>query len=138
MRDKLVRSSTYLLNKDDGTEECIIPDKKVKQEIESISKKLKKRKSNKSSKNFDIMVISYFNDMYVVLKEMKRVMKKNSHSLIVLGDSGLYGVHVKTDEIIGRIGASLGLRLVNIEVLRKRNASRHKIPLRESVVIFKK
>lgn len=138
VRDKLVRSSTYLLDKDDNTEGCIIPNKKIKQEIEFLSKKLERKKDNKSSKKFDIMVVSYFNDMYLILKEMKRVMKKGSHSLVVLGDSGLYGIHVKTDEIIGRIGASLGLRLVNIEVLRKRSASRHKIPLRESVVIFKK
>jgi len=138
VRDKLVRSSTYLLDKDDNSEECIIPNKKIKQEIGFLSKKLGKKKDNKSSKKFDVMVISYFNDMYLILKEMERVMKKGSHSLVVLGDSGLYGIHVKTDEIIGKIGASLGLRLVNIEVLRKRSASRHKIPLRESIVIFKK
>ncbi len=138
LREKLVRSSTYLLDKEDKNELSIIPDKKTKSEIEGLAKQLEGKKKNSNSKEFDKIVLTYFNDMYLILKEMKRVMKKDSHALIVLGDSGLYGVHVKTDEIIGKIGKSLGLKLVNIEILRRRTASRHKIPLRESVVIFKK
>lgn len=137
--NKFVKSSTYLLNNSDYSVKSILPDSKVRKTILLLAKKLKKERIIRSGgKRFDTIVISYFNDMYTILKEMQRVMKKGSYALIVLGDSGLYGIHVKTDEIIGDIGKELGLKLVGIELLRKRTASRHKIPLRESVVIFKK
>jgi len=138
IRKSFIKSSTYLLDKNDNLKTCIIPNQKIKLKILNLVNQLKEKRKESKDKKFDLMVLSYFNDMYIILKEMRRVMKKNSYSLIVLGDSGLYGVHIPTDKIIGEIGESLGIKLVDIEVLRKRSASRHNIPLRESVVIFKR
>lgn len=138
IKENFVKSSTYLLEKNDG-KECLIPFNNIKSIIEDLCNKIgEKRKNIRNGKKFDLIVKCYFNDMYSILKEMKRVMKKDSYSLIVLGDSALYDVHVETDEIIGKIGSALGLKLVGIDVLRSRRASRHNIPLRESVVIFKR
>ena len=63
---------------------------------------------------------------------------------LVLGDSAPYGVHIPTDQVIGELGLGLGFQDFTTHDLRKRgdkwkgNPQRHKIPLKESVVILKK
>jgi len=102
------------------------------------------RKEKKGKKSYDFMVIGYFNDVFKILQESYRVLKSGSSALFVLGDSAPYGVHIPTDELIGKIGVSVGFSEYSIKVLRTRggkwktNPQRHSVPLRESIVIFKK
>ena len=53
-------------------------------------------------KSYDFLVAGYFNDMYHELKEAFRVLKPGRKAVFVLGDSAPYGVHIPTDEFIGR------------------------------------
>lgn len=91
-------------------------------------------------KTYDYVVASYFEDMVRVLSEAFTVLKPGRQFILVLGDSAPYGVHIPTEEIIGRIGVALGFRRYELEVLRKRgdkwahNPQRHSIPLRECVL----
>jgi DNA modification methylase len=95
-------------------------------------------------KSYDLLVTGYFNDLYDILKENYRVLKPNSKAIYILGDSAPYGVHIATDELIGKIGKCVGFKNYKIEVLRLRggkwasNPQRHSVPLKESVVtLFK-
>jgi DNA modification methylase len=102
------------------------------------------RKTKGGKKSYDLMVAGYFNDIYQVIKEVYRVLKPNTKALFVLGDSAPYGVHIPTDRLIGDIGLCVGFNDYNIEVLRKRgdkwknNPQRHRVSLRESIVILSK
>lgn len=102
------------------------------------------RKTKGGKKSYDLMVIGYFNDMYKVMKEVYRVLKKGKQALFVLGDSAPYGVYIPTDKIIGKIGCAVGFDSYSLKTLRKRgdkwkaNPQRHKVPLRESIVILEK
>jgi hypothetical protein len=102
------------------------------------------RKVKGGKKSYDLMVSGYFNDIYLILRDVFRVMKKNSYALFILGDSAPYGVHIPTDELIGQLGVAVGFADYNIEELRKRggkwkdNPQRHTVALRESIVTLEK
>ncbi len=98
-------------------------------------------------KDYDIMVIAYFNDMVKAMKEIYEVMKDGAYLAMVLGDSAPYGVHIPTDEYLGRIGVAIGFKWYKIYVIRERGyrwkhlvdtGRRHGVNLRESLVLFQK
>lgn len=95
-------------------------------------------------KSYDLMAIGYFNDLFKILKDNYRILKAGSEAVYILGDSAPYGVHIPTDEMIGKIGVNIGFKNYEIQVLRTRggkwekNPQRHNVALKESVVILKK
>jgi len=95
-------------------------------------------------KSYDLMVKGYFNDMYRIMKDNFRILKRGAKALYILGDSAPYGVHIATDELIGQIGVDVGFKKYDIEVLRERggkwknNPQRHNVMLRESIVVLEK
>jgi DNA modification methylase len=57
---------------------------------------------------------SYFNDCYRFVLEAKRVLKRGSTALVVIGNSIIQGEFVPTDQYLGEIAGSVGLELVDI------------------------
>ncbi len=102
------------------------------------------RRVKRGKKTYDLVTAGYFEDMLLVLKAAHRVLKPDGRFVLVLGDSAPYGVHIPTDELIGRLGVSIGFSAYEIEVLRQRggkwghNTQRHKVPLREGIVTLLK
>lgn len=102
------------------------------------------RNQKGGKKSYDLLTIGYFNDMFDILKDNFRVLKPGSKALYILGDSAPYGVHIPTDELIGKIGVGIGFKNYTIETLRtrgekwKNNPQRHNVMLRETVVILEK
>jgi hypothetical protein len=93
------------------------------------------------------MVIAYFNDMVKAMKEIYEVMKDGAYFAMVVGDSAPYGVHIPTDEYLGRIGVAIGFKWYKIYVIRERGykwkylvdtGKRHGVNLRESLVLLQK
>jgi hypothetical protein len=99
-----------------------------------------KRHSKGGKKSYDLLLTGYFNDIYQILSDNFRVLKSGSEALYILGDSAPYGVHIPTDELIGKLGVGLGFKNYEIELLRLRggkwaaNPQRHSVPLRETIV----
>ena len=95
-------------------------------------------------KTYDLMVAGYFEDITAVVGQVYEALGRGGKFVLVLGDSAPYGVHVRTDELIGRIAVALGFASYEIEVLRARggkwrdNPQRHSVPLRESIVTVTK
>ena len=95
-------------------------------------------------KAYDLMVAGYFEDMLKVVQGAYAVLKTGQPFILVLGDSAPYGVHVRTDEIIGELAMAVGFSGYDVEVIRERggkwagNTQRHKVPLRESIVTITK
>jgi len=110
---------------------------------EAIARLGKLRHQKAGKKSYDLMVAGYFNDMVKVLKEALRCLKPGGDFVLVVGDSAPYGVHIPTDEFIGKLGVGVGFTGYGIEVLRargekwKNNPQRHKVPLRESVITLR-
>lgn len=95
-------------------------------------------------KSYDLLVVGYMNDLYQVIKDNYRVLKKGSIAKYILGDSAPYGVHIPTDELIGKIGVNIGFADYKIDILRMRgekwkdNPQRHGVALREAIVTLRK
>lgn len=110
----------------------------------AVSELSKIRLTKGGKKSYDLMTVGYMNDLYLVLKECCRVLKKGCTAKFILGDSAPYGVHIPTDELIGKIGVHIGFERYDIDVLRTRgdkwkdNPQRHGVALRESIVTLRK
>lgn len=86
----------------------------------------------------------YFEDMYLSLKEMARVLKRGSKLALVVSNVRFAGIMVPVDKLLAEIGEQAGLELEAIYVLRYRGNSsqqmqRHsRVPSRESLIFWKK
>ena len=149
VRTRLMTSATTQISRSDAKYELSTAIKgdcpEVYEFLRDSKDKLKQLRGVKGGKkSYDLMVSGYFNDIYLVLQDVFRVMKQNTYALFILGDSAPYGVHIPTDELIGQIGVAIGFSDYHISVLRTRggkwkgNPQRHKVPLRESIVTLEK
>lgn len=99
-------------------------------------------KDRGGKKSFDILMMLYFEDMFNVLKEIRRVLKQNSKAYLILGDSAPYGVPVPTTVILGQISRSVGFNKYDIYKIRTRGTkwktlkNRHNIELSENILVL--
>lgn len=113
--------------------------KELLPKYEALNNEAKKRKGKKS---FNILMMEYFNDMYNVLKEMRRVLKLQSPAYLILGDSAPYGVFIPTTKYLGEIAKSAGFEDYTIKKIRSRGhkwknlAHRHNIELSENILVL--
>lgn len=63
---------------------------------------------------------TYFNDTYRFCKAIKRLLRPGGKAVIVIGNSILQGLEIKTDQFLAHIGESCGLRCEAIHTLRKK------------------
>ena len=120
-------------------------DKQVHQELSNIILRLSDMRTIKNGKKtYDYVVAGYFEDMLQVLSSAFVSLKSGGRFVLVVGDSAPYGVHIPTEEIIGRLAVATGYSSYAVEVLRSRggkwghNPQRHKVPLRESILTITK
>jgi DNA modification methylase len=149
IRTKLITSATTQITRDDPRYALSDELRKASPDVydflcESVSKLGALRLTKGGKKSYDHLVSGYFNDMFLVISDVYRVLKPKTKAVFVLGDSAPYGVHIPTDEVIGKIGLGVGFADYGIEVLRARggkwkdNPQRHDVALRESIVTLQK
>jgi len=88
------------------------------------------------------LLSGYFLDMYLSLREVRRVCRKGARIAYVVGNAQYFGVAIPVDELTAQIGQQLGLTCKEIIVARYRGNSAQQMrkfgrnPSRESVVEF--
>jgi DNA modification methylase len=149
IRTKLITSATTQISRDDPKynfseelqESCPDVYGFLKQAVVQLGEI---RLTRGGKKSYDRLVSGYFNDMFLIISEVYRVLRNNANAVFVLGDSAPYGVHIPTDDLIGKIGLGVGFANYKIDVLRTRggkwkdNPQRHDVELRESIVTLTK
>lgn len=118
------------------TNHFIIPN-----ELEEIIAILKEKELN----NPQIVdtLYGYFEDIYLCLREMKKVLKINKYIGLVVSNVRFAGVMIPVDELLGEIGEQVGLSLQEIFILRYRGNSSQQMakyerqPCRETLIIWK-
>lgn len=151
IRSQLIISATTQINRSEYNTEDIISDlikssepKVAKLLQESVTTLSARRLEKNGKKSYDILVGQYFNDMAMTLADNLRVLKKRAHFVLILGDSAPYGIHIPTEEYLGRIGVGLGFQNFHIQKLRNRgekwkgNSQRHHLALKETVLTLEK
>ncbi len=64
--------------------------------------------------------VTYFNDTYRFCKALRKLLRPGGRAVIVIGNSILQGLEIKTDKFLGEIGERCGLRCEAIHTLRKK------------------
>lgn len=111
--------------------------------LETAKEIRKEAKLKGGKKSFDLLTLFYFRDMYLVLKEIRRVLKQNGKAYLILGDSAPYGIYVPTTKILGEIAKNIGFSEYEIHKIRTRGTKwktlkhRHSVELNENVLVLK-
>jgi hypothetical protein len=90
------------------------------------------------------MIEGYFLDLYLVLREVRRVGKRKARVAFVVGNAQYRGVPIAVDELTAEVGEQAGLKCEKLLVARYRGNSAQQMgrygrnPSRETVVVFKK
>ncbi len=151
VRDKLIISATTQIRRSDFSENYGL-DKSIESVdfklynmlVEKIKLLSKSRLLKSGKKSYDFMVAGYFSDMHKIIKQVFNYLNKGSDFVLVLGDSAPYGVHIPTDEFLGKLGLAIGFSKMTVEELRvrgekwKNNPQRHKVKLKEVILTLTK
>lgn len=114
--------------------------KRLMKELEPRYMYLQKYSSERQGKkSFHILMMHYFEDMFYVLKEMRRVLKPKSRAYLILGDSAPYGAYIPTTQFLGDIALSVGFSEYRIDKIRSRGhrwkiKTRHNVELSENIL----
>jgi DNA modification methylase len=90
------------------------------------------------------MLEGYFEDMYLVMREMSKKLKDKGKIALVISNVRFAGVNIPVDEILSEIGKQAGLRPKAIWIVRYRGNSSQQMkeykrkPSRESIVFWEK
>ena len=82
-----------------------------------------------------LMVKSYFEEMHVIFSKLRNHLTNRAIILIDIGDSIFANVHIKTDDILIEILATIGYELKEKKLLRKRR-SRNKEILSQTLLVL--
>lgn len=148
VRDRLIYAATTQIRRTEFAEQplssdLLAADSLVYHQLRDRVGQLERARHTKGGKkSYDLMVAGYFNDLLRVLKQVCRVVKRGGEFVVVLGDSAPYGVHIPTEEYLGRLGLGVGFSSYAVHELRIRggkwghNTQRHKVMLKESLLIL--
>lgn len=81
---------------------------------------LEAKKTRAGKKDYNFLVYPYFSQLNKVIANVYRVLADGGDANIIVADSALYGVHIKTNEILAKIMESNGYKNVDIIKLRDR------------------
>ena len=150
IRSKLITAATTQVHRNGWRLDTAFIDelKNVPTVYDELFRKVKQlseiRLQKGGKKSYDLMVSGYFNDMYKAMRQTANVLRPGATFIMILGDSAPYGVFIPTEKYLGEIGLCVGFGDYRIEELRRRggkwrmNPQRHKVALRESLLILKK
>jgi len=86
-------------------------------------------------KTYHTMIASYFLDLALVFRTLRRVCRPGAEVCFVIGDSAPYGVYVPVEKWLGELAVAGGFRTCHFEKIRDRNIKwknrKHDVPLHE-------
>jgi len=92
-------------------------------ELEKILKRLRETRAEKGAyggPGWANYVASYFNDCYRFMSVLKRLLAPDGVGVVVIGNSIIQGIDIRTEKILGEIGVMQGLTLDGIYCIREK------------------
>ena len=112
--------------------------------LEQIVGEVKKRKL--WSDIIPVMIQGYFDDMFLSMQQLHKVLKQNAHCVIVVGNSSYANVPIATDLLLAKVGENAGFEPTEVRVARSLLTSSQQLKkldkdlrtvLRESIVVLR-
>ena len=110
---------------------------KQSDDLEFLNELVKLVEKNAYDRRIPIMIRNYFNDMYLALQNINKLLIPKGRGVIVIGDSQFGGVHIQTDLILAKLCQMTGFNVDSIDVVRKRY-SKNGMELKESLIFVTK
>lgn len=126
----------------EGRKKFIAEDYNPSNELNAILRKLEK--VSLPNRQIIPMLSGYFEDMYLVMKEVKRLLKPNGKAAFVIGDVRYGGIKIPVCNILMEIGNNVGLDFKEKIIARTRGNSPQQMekygrePMEESILIWEK
>lgn len=134
IKKKMVKGSTKLIFNDSNSAKYV-------EKFESVQKVANKIQEALSDKkwgwNYPRMVREYFGDIYLSLIEFKKILRRDSLALLVIGDQTYKQILIPVGKIIVELAKDLDYKSAKLELFRVRRSTTHKIPLREEIAILR-
>ena len=98
----------------------------LKFELRELEKTLKRLRETRADKGayggpgWANYVASYFNDCFRFMSALKRLLTSGGVGVVVIGNSIIQGLDIRTEKILGEIGVMQGLTLEGIYCLREK------------------
>jgi len=122
--------------------------------LDALLATMRRRNNNRGvygGKGWANYAATYFNDAYRFCGVLAHLLQPGAHAVIVIGNSVLQGIEVRTDELFADIGKQCGLQVEGIHLLRSKrtgssiinssvraNHADTKVTLYESAVDFRR
>jgi len=112
--------------------------------LEQIVQEIKTRKL--WSDIIPVMIQGYFDDMFLSMQQLHKVLKQGSFCVIVVGNSSYAKVPIPTDLLLAKIGKDAGFKPIEVRIARTLLTSSQQLKkldkdlrsiLRESIIILK-
>ena len=133
-KKKMVKGSTKLIYKESDSAKYVKNFNSVQIVADKIATALNDKKWGW---DYPRMVREYFGDMYLVLKEIKKILKEDHYALLVVGDQTYKKIIIPVGKILMEFAKNMGFSSVEKETYRVRSSTMHDIPLDEEIVILK-
>jgi hypothetical protein len=91
--------------------------------LEKILKKLRETRADKGAyggPGWANYVASYFNDCFRFMSALNRLLARGGVGVVVIGNSIIQGLDIRTEKILGQIGVMQGLTLEGIYSVREK------------------
>ena len=138
MKERLLRSNTRNIYKNDRDDDFILHHPEILHIAETIeNKRIQMGKTSGFEKQYHKVVRQYFGGMARHLAGLKPVLKKNAMLGYVVGDQASFlQVYIPTAKILADIAETLGYKVIAIDLFRTRFATATRKAMNEEVLVL--
>jgi len=139
LKNKLLRSNTRNVYKNDDDDVWVSENKKIQSIAEAIeNRRIELGKTSGFERLYGRVTKLYFGGMARHFAELRQFLKPGAYLGYVVGDQASYlQVMIRTGELLADIAQSLGYELVSTDLFRTRLATATKKQMREEVVVLR-
>ncbi len=140
IKKRMIRGSTTNIYREDNDKQTIEDITEIQEVTDEINARLVHDGATSGfEKLYTKLVWEYFGGMAYTLNECMKVLKPGGKIALLVSDSHAFKmVHIKTAELLQRVGEKVGFVNPEIILWQMKNSTSHKYQLRENILILQK
>ncbi len=140
IKKRMIRGSTTNIYREDNDRVTIEDITEIKAVTDAIDERLKQDGASSGfEKLYTKLIWEYFGGMAYALAECLSVLQPGGKIALLVSDSHAFKmVHIKTAELLKKVGEKVGFTNAEIILWQMKNSTSHKYQLRENILILQK